>query len=462
MQQNRVNKKQAIFALLLALALITASIGGLWLYVVQADAETGLQETEVTQLPETSGVSISLVKYGNYPVNVSEVDLETWYQGFGLTNEEKDRLAVRQAAYETGTRPQEKAPSMPAETGLAIVPLNPDDYAGMTEYFFLPGQRLTDEQLLQLIAYGEEKGVPFTADTLSVKNCMRGGAIETNRFRSAGEDARRDILYRRIVEEGLRPQKQSTLEIALPLTTVADIPVNPDVNSGLDVFHFNPIREMTDEEIITELLLGRSVDYYLSPQTGGDLQPVKDVAKARSIIENVFSMPPSAAKDVFQYSIDAETGAKLLQVTFKTPKINGVESSYYLVIELESGQCRTMSSNIMDDSLYYTDGNGNLMYGSKTGGSSQAAVDMEDQRCIQSAKTVVEKLTSMQIAQIKPITKVSIGNTHDTGVYIAVEMTDGTAYIVTVRYADAVVTGIDYQSGGIKKWLEQTGLTDIG
>jgi len=372
------------------------------------------------------------------------------------------RLESIREKYTSGSRPIEKTPSLPAETGFAIVPLNPDDYAGMTEYFFLPGQRLTDEQLLQLIAYGEEKGVPFTADTLSVKNCMRGGAIETNRFRSAGEDARRDILYRRIVEEGLRPQMQSTSEIALPLTSVADIPVNPDVNSGLDVFHFNPIREMTDDEIITELLLGKSTDYYLNPQTNVDLQPVKDVAKARGILENVLSMPLSAAKDVFQYSIDADTGAKLLQVTFKTTKINGAESSYYLVMELESGQCRSMSSNIIDDNLYYTDGNGNLMYGLKTGGSSLAAVDMENQRCIQSTKAVVEKLTTMQIAQIKPITTVSIGNTHDAGIYMAVEMLDGTAYIVTVRYADAVVTGIDYQPGGIKKWLEQTGFTNIG
>ncbi len=462
MQQNQVYKKQAIFALLLALALILASTGGLWLFVVQADAETGLQETEEAQLLETSAVIILREKYDNFPSDVNEGDFVATYQGFALTPAEKERLESIREKFASGSRPMEKAPSLPAETGFAIVPLNPDDYAGMTEYFFLPGQRLTDEQLLQLIAYGEEKGVPFTADTLSVKNCMRGGAIETNRFRSAGEDARRDILYRRIVEEGLRPQKQSTSEIALPLTTVADIPVNPDVNSGLDVFHFNPIREMTDEEIITELLLGTSADYYLNPQTDEDLQPVKDVAKARSILENVFSMPLSAAKDVFHYSTDAKNGTKLMQVTFKTPKINGVEFSYYLVIELESGQCRTMSSNIMDDNLYYTDGNGYQMYGSKTGGSSQAAVDMEDQRCIQSTKAVVEKLTSIQIAQIKPITKVSIGNTHDAGIYMAVEMADGTAYIVTVRYADAVVTGIDYQSGGLKKCLEQTGLTDIG
>ena len=458
MHQNAVPKKHSLFALVLTLFLIISSTGGLWLYVVNADAETGIQKTDVAKLPEANASNIVQEKYDNYPINTSDEDLETWYQGFGLTSEEKIRLSVLIPEYRAGKRPKEKAPSMPAETGFAIFALCPEDYAGMAEYYFLPGQKLTDEQILQLIAYGEEKGEPFTTDTLSVKNCMRGGAIETNRFRSAGEDARRDILYRRIVEEGLRPERLDSSEIAQPITSVADVPINPDVNSGLDVFHFNPIRRMTDDEIINELLLGDKQDYYLNPQVDKELQPFNDVANARGILESVFNMPLSAAKDLFQYTKDMQTGTKLLTAEFKTPKINGVENTYYLVMELQSGQCRTMFCNLMDDAI-----NGNsLSSGPVSTGSSLEVVDINDQRCAQSAVSAIKKLTNLEVVKERPITKVSIGNAHEAGVYIALEMADGTAYIVTVRYTDAMVTGIDYQSGGTDKWLEQTGFTNIG
>jgi hypothetical protein len=453
---SKAARRQTFVTLFMALALIVTCTGGLWAYTVSADAETGVQETEEANIPKESAVSITLEKYDNYPSTVSEEDLETWYQGFGLTKEEKERLTVLKTAYAAGTRPADKAPSMPAETGFAIMPLSPTDYDGITEFYFLPGQKLTDEQLLQLIDYGEKTGKPFTAETLSVKNCMRGGAIETNRFRSAGEDARRDILYRRITEEGLRPQSQNKTEITLPIASVADIPVNPDLNSGLDVFHFNPVREMTDEEIITELLLNRNPDFYLNPITDAGLDPVVDTAKARSILENVLNMPLSAANDVFSYYKDDNSGAKLLQINFKTPKINGAESNFYLVMEVESGQCHTMFSSVMDDNLYYVDENGDLMYGPKPGGITTPKVNLEDQRCAQSAKDAVEKLTDVNVLKVEPMTAVSIGNTNDAGIYLAVQMADGTAYQLAVRYDDAVVTGIDYRPDGldVARWLK--------
>jgi hypothetical protein len=167
-------------------------------------------------------------------------------------------------------------------------------------------------------------------------------------------------------------------------------------------------------------------------------------------------MPQSAAKDVFSYSKDKDSGAKLMQITFKTPKINGAESSFNLVMELESGQCRTMYSNVMDDNLYYLDENGDLMYGHGPGGFSTANINLEDPRCAQSAKEAVEKLTDIQVLKVEPMTTVSIGNTYDPGMYLAVQMADGTAYQLTVRYDDAVVTGIDYRQGGldVAKWLK--------
>ncbi len=444
METKLTHGRQVFAVLLIALVLIALCTGGLWLYVRQANAETGVVETAEASLPKESAVAVTKEKYDNFPSNASEEDLETWYQGYGLTKDEKTRLVKLQADYTAGTRPAGKAPTMPAETGFAILPLDPGSYAGMAEYYFLPNQKLTDEQLLQLIAYGEEKGEPFTADTLSVKNSMRGGAMETNRFRSAGENARRDILFKRIVEEGLRPETPDTGEITLPLSTVADIPMNQEANYGLDAFHFNPVREMTDEEIVTELMLGTDPGYYLNPLADASLDPVADAAKARAILEDALNMPLCARKDMFQYTREEGTGSKLFQVTYDTPKINRQEGSYSLKMDLESGQCYKLFSSVTDDSLYYYTEDGTLVYGSKDN-SSTVKVDIQDTRCQKSAGEALEKLTGFKVVQMEPMMETVIGGTYKKGVLIAAQMEDGKVYQVGVQYEDAAVTGIDYQ-----------------
>ncbi len=459
--QAKASGRQTLFVLIAVFTLITFFTGGLWAYVVSADAETGIQETAEAALPRESTIAITWEKYDNYPSDATEEDLEFWFQGFGLTREEKERLITLQAAYASGTRPVGKAPSMPLQTGFAIVALDPAHYAGMEEYYFLPGERLSEEQLLQLIEYSENKGLPFTQDTLTVKNCMRGGAVEANRFRSAGENLRREALSKRIMEEGLRPETPGPAETVQPISGVADIPLNPDMNSGLDSFRFYPIRELTDEEIISELFLRSGTNAYLDPTSDESLNPTRDILKARRTLEDVLFMPLSSYKDTFHYSVEEGTGAKLFQITFKTPKVNGREAMYWLTMEMQSGQCRKIFVTMMDDSLYYYE-NGTLFYGRAPDLAKQHAVDLSDQRCAQSALEAVKKLTQAEVKSLKSLTEVSIGNTYDQGMYVAVQMADGTAYLAAIRYEDAVVTGIDYLPDGLEKWLKDSGMTNIG
>lgn len=102
------------------------------------------------------------------------------------------------------------APALPAETGFTILPLDPASFGGMTEYYFLQEALFTDKQLLQLIAYGEEKGTPFTADTLTVKNSTRGDTgYSVNRLFSSGEGERLLTLARQCMDEGLAPDNGS-------------------------------------------------------------------------------------------------------------------------------------------------------------------------------------------------------------------------------------------------------------
>ena len=453
--QAKANGNQTLWVLLIALVLIVLCIGGLWAYVQSADAEPGVTEAGKVELLQDSAALATREKYDNHPSNISGDDLELFFQGFGLTLEEKGRLTTLQADFAAGKRPAGKAPSLPAETGFAIVMLDPESFAGETAYYFLPGERLTDEQLLLLIAYGEEKGMPFTADTLSVKNCMRGGAAGFNRFFSAGENARRVALYKRAMEEGLRPETQGTTEISQPISGRTEIPLNPDFNSGLDSFQFTPIRAMTDAEILDELFFN-ATDSYINPMADASLNPFADTAKARALLEDVLGMPMAAARDVFSYSLENETGAKLFQVTFKTPKINGMETIYNILMEVQSGQCRSLSFTTMDDRLYYTSESGGRYYGPNGEPDPADTADLNDPRYAQSAQAAVEKLTRVKMEKVEPMARVCIIGTYDMGVLLAVQMADGTAYQVTVRFSDAVVAGVDYGPGGldVAQWLK--------
>lgn len=440
--KSKKSIKQSGAVLLAALMMAAFTLSGLNAYVLAEDAQTDVQAAAQADLPKDTAVDIVWETYDNYPADSSPQDLEIGFQGHGLTQKEKDRLTALKEDFAAGTRPKGRVSTVPEETGFAVVALNPADFAGMEEYYFLPGREMTDEELLQLIAYGEEKGRPFTADTLSVKNCMRGGAVEVNRMRSAGEDARRTILFKRFSQEGLRAQSPAPAAGAAPISTITDIRVNPEANSGLDSFRLYPIREVTDEEILADLSLN---SHYLDPvKEGFDL--AADKAKARKLLEDVLGMPLATEASQLSYTRGETEGSAIFQATFDTPKINGRETSYWIGLDVKTGQCLNLAETTMDDTLYRPNASGGLDYGPDE--VNRPKGDIDDPKLAESALAAVTKMTSIKTVKVDPITDVSIGNTYDSGAILAVRMEDGSAWQAAVRYSDFKVCGLDYYPDG--------------
>jgi hypothetical protein len=171
--QAKANGKQTLWVLAIALVLIAICTGGLWAYVIGAETETGIQDASAAEMPEEARDTIVYESYDEYPGSNKDV----------LLSEGELRLLEKmQKAYAQGERPVEKTPTLPDKTGFAIIPLNPNDYGGMTEYYILPGRDLTEQEILQLIEHGEEVGVPFTPQTFTTKNSMTPGSGTVNRF----------------------------------------------------------------------------------------------------------------------------------------------------------------------------------------------------------------------------------------------------------------------------------------
>ncbi len=431
------NKKQTLAVLLLSMLLITLCSGGLWAYVKNADAETGVQEAAATVLPEEDKINFTMEKYDNYPV-ASDDGIYGWQNGKPLKEAEIQRISELVKAYAEGLRPKNNAPSLPVESDFAIVPLDPNEFAGMTEFYLLPNMDLTDQQLLMLIEYGEKIGVPFTEDALTPKNCTRWFNTYSNRYLSAGESARRDHLLNRIMMEGLRPASPELTLQKLPISGVGSIRINQDVSSVLDTFQFYPIREMTDEELLQTLYLNYIDSYtYLNPAQEKGLNPAEDEANMRLLLEEMMGMPMSAESTCISYKQRDATGEVRMHAVFKSALINGKETEYSVIAQMSSGNilyALQLTSNLVNP---YTPG---------AADPPLPNVNLNDRRWTDIATKVVSKLTSEETANASATDAGALGDDRDAVVSVDIIMKDGGSYVVHIRVSDGMFMSAQYLS----------------
>ena len=68
----------------------------------------------------------------------------------GFAGDEAERFGSLQDLCRRGLiKPVGSMTALPCDDGFGVVPLNPDEFCGMTEFRFFPARRLTDEELLQ-------------------------------------------------------------------------------------------------------------------------------------------------------------------------------------------------------------------------------------------------------------------------------------------------------------------------
>jgi hypothetical protein len=441
--QAKANKKQTFWVLLIALALIALCTGGLWAYIKSADAKFGIQEAAAANLPQGEGALITREKYDSYPLILETTDVDTWSGGFGLMRDEKDRLESLKAEYASGKRPTGAAPSLPAETGFAILPLDPNSFGGIAEYYFLPVTLLTDEQLLQLIAYSAQKGTSFTAGTLTVKNSTRGDNVyRVNRLLSAGESERQLTLAHRCIEEGLAPDQAEEPALSLPVSGVTHISLIPKPATGTDTFAFYPFRELNDEELLLEAYRDykdiAKVYTWLDASEEEGLSPTEDNAWMRSLLEDVSLMPISAQHIRSSYVRKEATGEIHLMGVFESARVNGKKTNYSVTASYPDRQLMFLTVSLDDQN-------------NPDGASSQlpeTGENINDPKWAELAKKTVERIDSSGIEKVEADSFMTADNGQIPCIQYIVNMRDGGCYALAIRLSDGGMNYIIYAPVG--------------
>ena len=207
-----------------------------------ADGPTAIYVTEPTPDP--------YALYADQPDSVAEIasfkDFPMQYPA--LTDAEAARVPGLLKRYDAGERAtQPSVLGVTENVRIGVYALPADQYGGEPVFLILPGEALTDDDLLAIIAAYDALGLRFDPASVTPRCCMRGGS--TSSTRSLADDER---------------QRYAAL---LPLYTRAAVPcpaydpspsddgmgfitLQSDCFSGLERFRFLPARAMTDDELL--------------------------------------------------------------------------------------------------------------------------------------------------------------------------------------------------------------------
>lgn len=255
-------------------------------------------------------------------------------QSPSLTADEKQRLPGILHRYEQGERPQKTILDLTEHVSLGVYTLTPEDYDGEKAYALLPSRTLADDEILQIVDAFSKLGIPFGDDTLSYRNCARGGGSNVSRPFTNEEGARIGVLQKLYRRQGLRPQAPFTL---LPRGDgIGEIHLNEKDYHGMNSFAFFPYRRMTDEELL------RRIDHENTGEAGVTLQQYADYERlVRAELTNALNAP--IAIDLSSEGItdtrnqsDFLPDARVYSAHFRQPEQDGTE--YYALLDIDTGK----------------------------------------------------------------------------------------------------------------------------
>lgn len=164
-----------------------------------------------------------------------------------LTTGERKRMEKLMAAYAAGERTGDGASVLEAKQNVrvGVYALDPAEYDGERVLLLLPGNCLTDEEMLAILDAYRELGEVFDPDALSERNCVRGHTF----MGEGAEDERRERL-RWLIQRGIlrRDDVPETM-------TAVELDENSFLGSYDGKFILTPYRRLTDDELLDVLFL---------------------------------------------------------------------------------------------------------------------------------------------------------------------------------------------------------------
>ena len=166
-----------------------------------------------------------------------------------LTTGERKRMDKLMAAYAAGERTGDGASVLEAKTNVrvGVYALDPAEYDGERVLLLLPGNCLTDEEMLAILDAYRQLGEPFDPDALNERNCVRGHGFMGI---SAGDEDERRARLKEQVQRGIIRRED------IPRTVKA-VELNMDsfLGSFNGNFYIRPYRRLTDDELLDILFL---------------------------------------------------------------------------------------------------------------------------------------------------------------------------------------------------------------
>ena len=166
-----------------------------------------------------------------------------------LTAGERKRMDKLMAAYAAGKRTGDGASVLEAEKNVrvGVYALDPTEYDGERVLLLLPGNCLTDEEMLAILDAYHTLGETFDPDALNERNCVRGSMY----LRSlTAEDEERWASLKAQVERGIL--KREDVPRTLKAVEVDETAVLGSQNGK---FIFTPYRRLTDDELLDDMFL---------------------------------------------------------------------------------------------------------------------------------------------------------------------------------------------------------------
>lgn len=212
------------------------------------------------------------------------------YEWPRLSDGELERVRKLMASLAAGEIAPYSGPSVANKTDnmtVGVYALDPEDFYGQTFYVILPTQRLSDDQLLSIIAAFDELGIPFDPDTIGPWTCFRPfysyGATRkmTDEENTRMASIKRQVIHGIIKREDIHPES-----------------VCRTVETGLGVFCFYPYRRMTDDELAA-FAFAKEDPW---PQDPDHMEQI-----ARDFARDVMNLPISMKLTNSERSIDPST-----------------------------------------------------------------------------------------------------------------------------------------------------------
>ncbi len=354
------------------------------------------------------------------------------YQYPDLTPNEKAKLPQLLEAYAAQERASQSVLDPTTDVEVGVYSLPRDQYEGEAVYVLLPVRELTQDELLAIIAAYDELGLPFTADSLSYRSCMRGGGANANRPMAAEEWDRYQLLLNLYKRQGLRPEGTG-----LPIPSESGcglVKLHEDSFCGLDEFQLLPSRSLTDEEllVIIRTQYGEDFNVDASAFLQYEIQTRKEMTR-------LFSAPPSMEMHGEDWVLPANTydvnagDYQVYSSQFSAP-LNGKTLTLQTMLNVDTQRM---------DTAYWS-------WSSSKNINTDIQGDPMDEKWLTLARSAVEAMRKdgVQIQSIGPTGERRLSNNHGFGVSLDVIMADGSCYDLTFSYVDDTLVSMVYHANG--------------